>query len=130
MARTAAATLAPASTYSELDLSGEFTLSSPSRKTRARITLPGDVHTALLEAGEIPDPYFGANEQAVMWVHATPWIMERRFTASRDERPPAARYVEHAADRGRPGGSRRDRGDPLGHAHRLSSPSHCRCGAG
>ena len=85
MARTAAATLAPAATYSEIDLSGEFALTSPSRKIKAKITLPGDVHTALLDAGEIPDPYFGANEQVVMWVHATPWTMERRFTATRDD---------------------------------------------
>src|SRR3569833_3053068 len=85
MARTAAATLAPAATNSEIDLSGEFALTSPSRKIKAKITLPGDVHTALLDAGEIPDPYFGANEQVAMWVHATPWTMERRFTATRDD---------------------------------------------
>src|SRR3954463_12512933 len=85
MARTAAAALAPASTYSEIDLGGEFALTSPTRPTKAKITLPGDVHTALLGAKLIPDPYFGANEQAVMWVHATPWMMERRFTATRDD---------------------------------------------
>jgi beta-mannosidase len=43
------------------------------------------VHTALLDAKLIPDPYFGANEQAVMWVHNTPWTVERRFTATRDQ---------------------------------------------
>src|SRR6185312_10665457 len=73
---------APHADYSELPLGGAFALTSPTRKLRAKITLPGDVHTALLAAGEIPDPYFGANEQAVMWVHATPWTMERRFTAA------------------------------------------------
>ena len=81
MARSATAAR-PATAYSELDLSGEYALTSPKAKTRAKIMLPGDVHTALLEAGEIPDPYFGANEQVVMWVHDTPWAMERRFTAS------------------------------------------------
>src|SRR4051812_33896546 len=82
MAKTAAALLEPPTTYSEIDLSGEFALTSPARKVNAKtIALPGDVHTALLDAGDIPDPYFGANEQAVMWVHATPWTMERRFTA-------------------------------------------------
>ncbi|MEO8757341.1 MAG: glycoside hydrolase family 2 protein [Devosia sp.] len=85
MAKTVAAALAPASTYSELDLSGEFALSSPTHRTKARINLPGDVHTALIDANIIPDPYFGANEQAVMWVHATPWTMERRFTADRGD---------------------------------------------
>ena len=85
MAKTATAALAPTTSYSEIDLSGEFALSSPARKTKAKISLPGDVHTALLAAGEIPDPYFGANEQVVMWVHATPWTMERRFTAMREQ---------------------------------------------
>ena len=84
MAKTATVALAPATPYSELDLSGDFALSSPTRKVRARtIALPGDVHTALLSAGDIPDPYFGENEQKIMWVHDTPWHMERRFTASK-----------------------------------------------
>ncbi len=82
MAKTAAAALAPATTYSELDLGGAFTLTSPARKGKTPIALPGDVHTALLAAGEIPDPYYGANEQAVMWVHTVPWTIERRFTAT------------------------------------------------
>ena len=69
MAKTATVALAPATPYSELDLSGDFALSSPTRKVRARtIALPGDVHTALLSAGDIPDPYFGENEQKIMWV--------------------------------------------------------------
>lgn len=68
--------------YSELDLSGAFTLSSPKRNSTLPITLPGDVHSALLAAGEIPDPYFGTNEQAVMWVHDTPWTIEREFDAT------------------------------------------------
>jgi beta-mannosidase len=40
------------------------------------------VHTALLAAGEIPDPYFGNNEKAVMWVNETAWSMERKFLAT------------------------------------------------
>lgn len=71
-----------AAAYSELNLAGDYALSSPTRKIKAKISLPGDVHTALLKAKEIPDPYFGANEQEVMWVNETAWTMERRFTAS------------------------------------------------
>lgn len=70
--------------YSELSLAGAFALTSPKRKIKVPITLPGDVHSALLAAGEIPDPYFGTNEQAVMWVHDTPWTVERTFTATAD----------------------------------------------
>lgn len=83
MAKTAAAAFGRTSAYSELDLSGAYALSSPARKIRTSISLPGDVHTALIDAGEIPDPYFGANEQVVMWVHAAPWTMERHFTATK-----------------------------------------------
>lgn len=79
-------TAVPAFPYGEIDLAGPFRLTSPKRgKLKLPITLPGDVHTALLDAGEIPDPYFGANETAVMWVHDTPWTVERRFTATADE---------------------------------------------
>lgn len=72
-------------TYGEIELVGAYQLTSPKRKRKLPITLPGDVHSALLEAGEIPDPYFGSNEQAVMWVHDTPWTMERKFEASAEE---------------------------------------------
>jgi beta-mannosidase len=49
MAR-AAAPAADAS-YSELALGGAWALTSPKRKGTWPITLPGDVHTALLDAG-------------------------------------------------------------------------------
>ncbi len=64
----------------ELDLSGVFSLSSPDRPDIAvEIALPGDVHTALLAAGIIPDPYFGTNEMDVMWVNKTRWTVTRAF---------------------------------------------------
>jgi len=71
--------------YSEIDLSGAFELTTPARPLRTTIALPGDVHSALLMAGHIPDPYFGDNEKAVMWVHEVLWTMERRFTATRED---------------------------------------------
>jgi beta-mannosidase len=74
---------APAGDYFELPLGGTFALTSPGRKARLDIALPGDVHTALLAAGEIPDPYFGSNEDAVAWVYRTPWHVERKFRATR-----------------------------------------------
>lgn len=71
--------------YAELDLTGTFVLTSPARNLRLPIELPGDVHTALLAAGDIPDPYFGTNETAVEWVSRTPWTVERQFTATADD---------------------------------------------
>jgi beta-mannosidase len=82
MARAAAPVKANTADCSEMDLAGEFALSSPTCETSARISLPGDVHTALLGAGEIPDPYFADNEQAVMWVNDTAWAVERSFAAT------------------------------------------------
>jgi len=41
--------------------------------------IPGDVHSALLAAGLIPDPYFGRNEMDVQWVGQKDWIVERTF---------------------------------------------------
>ena len=43
------------------------------------LNVPGDVHSALLAAGRIPDPYFGANEAAVQWVGQKDWLAERSF---------------------------------------------------
>ncbi len=68
--------------YGELDLSGIFTLTSPEKPINVPISLPGDVHSALLAAGEVPDPYFRDNEVMVMWVNRTPWTIEGTFEAS------------------------------------------------
>ena len=37
------------------------------------LTLPTDVHTALVDAGWIPEPYADANESAVSWVAQREW---------------------------------------------------------
>ena len=42
-------------------------------------SIPGDVHSALLDAGVIDDPYARDNELAVDWVDQQEWILERRF---------------------------------------------------
>src|SRR5690242_3445670 len=75
-------TMAIASHNNALALNGEFSLSSPTRDIATTITLPGDIHGALLAADLIPDPYYGENEKVVMWVNETAWSVERRFTAS------------------------------------------------
>ncbi|MEU8244334.1 glycoside hydrolase family 2 TIM barrel-domain containing protein [Actinoplanes missouriensis] len=36
-------------------------------------TVPGTVHTDLLAAGLIPDPYLGENEAALAWFHRSSW---------------------------------------------------------
>ena len=58
-----------------LDLSGTWTLSDESGEITVPMRVPGDVHTALLEAGVIPDPYVGRNEYAVRWVADRDWTL-------------------------------------------------------
>ena len=41
--------------------------------------IPGDVHSALLAAEQLPDPYYRDNELAVDWVNQCSWIIERSF---------------------------------------------------
>jgi beta-mannosidase len=51
--------------------------------------VPGSVHTDLLAAGAIGDPYLDANEQALTWMHDVDWRYERALTlepAADDER--------------------------------------------
>ena len=43
------------------------------------IAVPGDVHTALLDAGVIPDPFFGTNECLTTWVGNHDWRIEWDF---------------------------------------------------
>src|SRR5712671_1770592 len=42
--------------------------------------VPGNVHTDLLAAGLIPDPFVGDNEKRVGWVAETDWEYRRTFT--------------------------------------------------
>ncbi|MEV4510808.1 glycoside hydrolase family 2 protein [Dactylosporangium sp. NPDC049525] len=44
-------------------------------------TVPGCVHTDLLAAGLIPDPYLDANELDLAWIGRTPWVYETTFDA-------------------------------------------------
>ncbi|MFI6760725.1 glycoside hydrolase family 2 protein [Micromonospora sp. NPDC050417] len=42
-------------------------------------TVPGCVHTDLLDAGLIPDPYLDANELTLAWIGRTDWVYETTF---------------------------------------------------
>jgi beta-mannosidase len=41
--------------------------------------IPGTVHTDLLRAGRIPDPYFGENERLLGWVDSVTWLYRCSF---------------------------------------------------
>jgi beta-mannosidase len=44
--------------------------------------VPGGVHTDLLAAGRIPDPFYGVNEEQVQWVAEKDWEYRRYFYPS------------------------------------------------
>lgn len=43
------------------------------------LPVPGDVHSALLEAGIISDPYWRDRETTLDWVHETEWTATKCF---------------------------------------------------
>ena len=66
----------------EIDLAGVWRLAGTDDRGVAvdcPITVPGGVHSALLEAGRIPDPYFGRNELKTQWVGRQEWTVSRTF---------------------------------------------------
>jgi len=70
-------------------------------KTNQRIkcTLPGDIHSALIEEKIIPDPYFGTNELDIQWVGKCDWILEREFQIEKTENSSISfTFLDTAAD--------------------------------
>ena len=52
--------------------------------TRLPATVPGCVHTDLLAAGRIEDPYLDENETKLSWIGRTEWEYATSFTATPD----------------------------------------------
>lgn len=61
-------------------LNGAWQLSSPQRPSSFAATVPGCVHTDLLAAGIIEDPYYRDNELDVQWIGETDWTYRRTFS--------------------------------------------------
>ena len=65
-----------------LDLSGEWRLTgadAAGAPVACPAMVPGDVHSALLAADVIPDPFWGSNETNVMWASRCDWTLSREF---------------------------------------------------
>lgn len=45
-------------------------------------TVPGEVHTDLMTAGGIPDPFFRDNENRLQWIGEVDWVYESSFSVS------------------------------------------------
>ncbi|MDR3493662.1 MAG: glycoside hydrolase family 2 protein [Ancalomicrobiaceae bacterium] len=63
-----------------LDLGGDWWLADLGGEIGVPMRLPGDVYSALYEAGIIADPYYGKNEDMTRWVAGRDWVLSRRFT--------------------------------------------------
>ena len=63
----------------ERSLNGAWNLEQSGRGEPIAATVPGCVHTDLLAAGAIEDPYYRDNEARQMWIGETDWIYRREF---------------------------------------------------
>ncbi len=71
--------------HTQLDLSGQWLLKSTQWQEKSiPASLPGDNYTALLAAGEIPDPYYAKNELEVQWPREHDWEYRRDFEVPAD----------------------------------------------
>jgi len=62
-----------------LDLGGEWTLQQDGGEDGIRATVPGCVHTDLLAAGQIDDPFYRDNEDGLQWIAERDWVYRRSF---------------------------------------------------
>jgi beta-mannosidase len=60
-------------------LAGIWNLSESGLSQTIPIELPGDILSALITAGNVPDPYSGEDESAVQWVGQRDWLLEKEF---------------------------------------------------
>jgi beta-mannosidase len=67
-----------------LNLGGQWQVSQVGKEKWIPASVPGCVHTDLLAAGEIPDPFYRDNEKAVQWVTEADWIYKRTFDVPED----------------------------------------------
>ena len=71
----------------QIDLAGDWRLSGTDEKGSAvecAAAVPGDVHSALLRANLIPDPFWGCNETNVQWIGFHDWTLTREFDVTPD----------------------------------------------
>ena len=67
-----------------LELAGTWKLTSLDSTHSAAMVVPGDVHSALVAAGQIAHPYVGRNEYDVRWVAGETWQIQRSFQFTGD----------------------------------------------
>jgi beta-mannosidase len=63
----------------QYSLGGEWAFSPAGKASWNKARVPGCVHTDLMAAGLIPDPFYRDNETKVRWVEEEDWIYRRTF---------------------------------------------------
>jgi beta-mannosidase len=69
------------STPRRLSLEGVWQVTQSGKNDWLPAKVPGCVHTDLLAAGRIPDPFYRDNEKIVQWVGESDWLYKRSFEA-------------------------------------------------
>ena len=62
-----------------LDLGGAWQVNKDGTSETFPAVVPGCIHTDLMAAKQVPDPFFAENEKAVQWVGAANWVYHRSF---------------------------------------------------
>ena len=70
---------------SQRTLHQDWEFRSADEDTWRPATVPGVVHTDLMEAGIVDDPFFRSNEDSVQWISSRDWIYRTSFTVSEEE---------------------------------------------
>ena len=67
-----------------LSLNGDWQVSQADKEDWISAKVPGCVHTDLLAAEKIPDPFYRDNEKAVQWVGESDWVYQRTFDVPKE----------------------------------------------
>lgn len=67
-----------------IDLKNDWRVARADGAHDVDMRIPGDVHSSLLRAGIITDPYWRDTEVSLDWVHEADWIATRTFNFSGD----------------------------------------------
>lgn len=62
-----------------IKLDGDWRVAQAGKRRSIPAVVPGCVHTDLLAAGKIPDPFYRDNELKVQWIGEADWIYSRSF---------------------------------------------------
>jgi hypothetical protein len=88
--------------------------------------VPGTVRTALLDAGAIPDPYFGYDNEKSLWIEEKEWWLFKKFPRVRRCFLPGRSLAERQIDRHAQGHDESPRVPRFQHAELWSGKYACR----